>query len=224
MATYGQPLKTEVRTRILKHAVESLTTARSEAPTVTLSHFEGMYDYCRRFIGKHGRYDIEKACRPAVNQWTGLHSSKVGHRKPSDLSILYLCGPEPLNDLEVLVSLGVSANNIWAVEGDKAIAARAVGELASKFPIKLYQGSLQEFFDVVPQQFDIVYFDACGPLGGGKPATLPVLRELFANQRLAPLSVLITNFAAANQDGKSADEWKARMGVWFAAKDSEPAD
>ena len=90
------------------------------------------------------------------------------------------------------------------MESDKEVFKQAVESLfVSGYGIKIYRGSLQQFFEIVPQQFDIVYFDACGPLPSPKPRTLDVLRQLFERQRLTPLSVLITNFSQANQDGKT---------------------
>ncbi len=90
---------------------------------------------------------------------------------------------------------GVPFTNIWAVERDTDTFKKAIGMLGREGTLlKVYNGDLHQFFSIVPEQFDIVYFDACGQLFGGKPNTIPVLRELFVHQRLAPLSVLITNF------------------------------
>jgi hypothetical protein len=44
----------------------------------------------------------------------------------------YLCGPEPLNDLHVLVELGVSPHNIWGVESNEAAYRSALKELAQE--------------------------------------------------------------------------------------------
>jgi len=60
-----------------------------------------------------------------------------------------------------------------------------------------------------------VYLDTCGALMGGQPPTIPVLRELFLNQRLGPLSVLITNFAepCPNLDASAVTSLVAKMSV-----------
>jgi hypothetical protein len=116
-----------------------------------------------------------------------------------------------------LVALGVAPENVWAVEGNEQAFKRAAKALreAGK-PIKLHLGSLHEFLSVVPEQFDIVYFDANSPLFGGKPKTSTVLRELFQHQRMAPLSILITNFAAKPRD--TEEDWIKRFHAWYAPR------
>jgi hypothetical protein len=149
-----------------------------------------------------------------------LHLSRVGKKQANELQVLFLCGPEPMNDLQVMLDLGIRPENVWAVESDKELFNQAVESLfVSGYGIKIYRGNLQQFFEIVPQQFDIVYFDACGPLPSPKARTLDVLRQLFERQRLTPLSVLISNFSQANQDGKNLDLWVKRLGSWFFMRD-----
>src|SRR5262249_31924991 len=62
-------------------------------------------------------------------------------------------------------------------------------------PLKIHRGGLAEFFELFPETFDIVYYDACGPFVGGKPNTLNPLLSVLLQGRLEPLSVLITNYA-----------------------------
>jgi len=182
-----------------------------------------MLKYSQQFIAQYGKVDISSYIAEQVDNWHSLHYSRVGRKKPEELNVLFLCGPNPSNDIQMLRDLGVSLHNIWAIEGDANAYEMAKKELIEVgLPVKLHRGSLQEFFAVVPQTFDIVYFDACGPLFGGKPNTIHVLRELFVNQRLTPLSALITNFSAANQDAQHPDMWSKRLASWYAARYEEP--
>lgn len=219
--TYSQPQKKKARSAVLGHAVESLTRGRVSSPLVTLDKFHRLSDYCVQYINQYGRVDLTEPMAAIRSHWEAVQVSRVGNRSPNDLKVLFLCGPEPLNDLEELIGLGVAPENVWAVEGDEKAFRKAATELREAGrPIKLHQGSLHEFLSVVPEQFDIVYFDACGPLFGGKPKTSTVLRELFLNQRMAPLSVLITNFAAKPRD--TEDEWVKRLSVWYAPRYFQP--
>jgi protein-L-isoaspartate O-methyltransferase len=87
--------------------------------------------------------------------------------------VLYLCGPEPRNDLEVLLRLGVDPQNVWAIESDKILYDAAVKQLVEdEFYIRVHHGSLETFFEITNEIFDIVYIDACGPLPSGRPSTL----------------------------------------------------
>lgn len=224
--SYDQPEKKQARWRALCHAVESLTTYRDSSPVVTLDHFRrGMKYVCDELeqTNKAGLtcfpYPHEQV-KEKSEAFVELHGTRVGKRKANELQVLFLSGPEPMNDLEVMLELGIRAENVWAVEADKEIFDQAVESLfVSGYGIKIYRGSLKQFFEVVPQQFDIIYFDACGSLPNSKPSTLDVLRQLFERQRLTPLGLLITNFSQANQDGHSLDLWARRLGSWFFTRD-----
>lgn len=144
---------------------------------------------------------VEANAINVLDQWTGLHKRLVGRRRPEDLRVLYLCGPEPLNDLEVLLKEGVDPHNIWAVESNPQDFQRALDELLhSRTPIKIYPGDLAGFLELNSEVFDIIYFDGCSPFGAGKPNTLGTLLKLFQSQRLAPLGALITTFAELGTD------------------------
>jgi hypothetical protein len=223
---YDQPEKKQARWLALCHAVESLTTYRESSPVVTLDHFRRGMNYVCDSLEKTNKAGY--TCFPVPHEqvkdkskgFEELHASRVGKKQAGELQVLFLCGPEPMNDLEVMLELGIRPENVWAVESDKEVFKQAVESLfASGYGIKLYRGSLQQFFEIVPQQFDIVYIDACGTLPSPKPRTLDVLRQLFERQRLTPLSVLITNFSQANQDGQSLDLWSKRLGSWFFTRD-----
>ena len=152
-------------------------------------------EYCLGFLEQHCDANLRAGVRPAAEDWHTLHQSRVGIKKPDDLHVLFLAGPDPIADLMAFKQAGVPFTNIWAIERDPDTFRKAVSILGREgIPLKVHNGNLQQFFSIVPQQFDIVYFDACGQLFGGSPDTINVLRELFVNQRLAPLSVLITNF------------------------------
>jgi hypothetical protein len=221
MGEYNQPEKNQARWLALCHAVESLTTYRDTSPVVTLDHFRrGMKYVCDTlekttcFPNPHGQV------REKAEAFAELHATRIGKRKANELQVLFLSGPEPMNDLEVMFELGIRPENVWAVESEEKVFQKAVDSLlVSGYGIKIYQGSLQQFFEIVPQQFDIVYFDACGTVMKPKSRTLDVLRQLFERQRLTPLGVLISNFSQANPDDKSLDEWTKRLGSWFFSRD-----
>lgn len=225
-ARYSEPVKQQARIRVLSHAVRSLTTHRSSSPVVTADFFQRMLKWSCQLIDEHFQVGMQAMLDPLIQDWLAVHRARVGTKKAGELNVLILCGPNPENDIKVLMDLGVSSFNVWAVEGERSIYEQAMSRLKDlKLPLKVYCGSLKEFFSVVPQQFDIVYFDACGPLLGGKKSpTLPVIQELFWNQRLAPLSALITNFCAPNVPGSNTRIWSQRMATWYAPRAGDPID
>lgn len=221
---YSEPKKVAVRKTILTHAVEALTTARTSSAVITADFFERNWNYAVNCIRESSRPDSYTEAEEVFSgSWKSMNKSKIGKKSAKDLNVLILSGPEPLNDFGVLQELGVSPFNIWAVEADKKIYSAAIDQLReSGLPFRIYRGSLQEFFSIVPQQFDIVYFDACGPIFSREQKTIAVLRELFLNQRLAPLSVLITNFCGVTMNADQFEPWARRLGCWYAPQYDQP--
>jgi hypothetical protein len=215
---YSQPEKNIVRERIISASVTALTTERASSPVVPTEAFLKTLDYASRCLAEHSGTFVADDLKPHVSDWLALHASRVGTRKPSELRVLFLAGPDPTNDLMEFRKCGVAYENIWAIESDKDMFGLAVKALERQgIRVKLHRGNLHSFFSLVPQQFDIVYFDATAPLFGGEHNTIHVIRELVLKQRLTPLSVLVTNFAEANKDGKSAEVWEKRLGTWAYA-------
>jgi hypothetical protein len=220
---YSEPIKTAVRKRVLEHAINALTANRESSALVSEDYFIKTIDYAADLITKYSGSNFQGEMPQVKEAWLTLQQSRVSKRDTVDIHVLILCGPNPLNDFHKLMELGVPPANIWAVESDRKCFNKALARLKEEgLPVRLYCGSLQEFFAIVPQQFDLVYFDACGPLIGGKPATLPVLRELFLNQRLSQLSVLITNFCGTQTDSSNSNEWTKRLASWYAPRYEEP--
>ena len=74
--------------------------------------------------------------------------SRVGSKEPGDLKVLYLSGPEPLNNLSVLMKFGINPHNVWAIESDKRTFDVALKPLQeSGIPLKLHLGTLSKFFE-----------------------------------------------------------------------------
>src|SRR2546421_28237 len=194
--SYRQPEKERVRQRILLHAVDLLTRRRAKTPIVRAGELRAVVDYALDVLQKLGRSDLRSSVQDELENWLEWQASRIRKRKPAELRIIYLCGPEPLNDLRVLLELGVNPHNVWGIESNEAAFRAALRELAKAgLPVKLHKGTLTEFFERVPETFDIAYLDTTGPILGGKPAALSPTLELLRASRLEPLSVLITNFA-----------------------------
>lgn len=131
--------------------------------------------------------------------------SKVGARSPSDLTVAYLAGPEPMNDFKELVALGVHPHNIYGFESDNETFNKAlVAAKRSDFPLlKIIKMPLDRYLQAVPCSFDIIYFDACGPFPSTSQKTLRTVANIFRYQRLNSLGVLVTNFAGPDLGNES---------------------
>jgi len=197
--TYNQPSKQAARTKALTHAVELLTTRRTHCAILP-------EDYISRVISKmedsNSHPNDQTAARICkledIESWQTFRASSIGNRNAADLTVAYLAGPEPTNDLEILINLGVRPENIWAFEVDAQVFSSALGDIEhSKLRgIKLMNVSIEDYFFSTPRRFDIIYFDACAPLPSYEKKTTQAIVNIFRHSALAPLGVLITNFSA----------------------------
>ena len=189
--SYQQPTKKFVRERVLTKAIRTLTTDRLRSTVVRTDELEETVEYAAQQF-RNVRFTRE--INTELRLWREGYSSHVGAKKPRDLQVLYLCGPEPLNDLDVLLENGVVPQNVWAVESIRENLGLAARALAASFPqVRLHPGDLDDLLRVYPGRFDIVYYDACGSLF--RDDVLNPILTLFKEAKLQPLSVLITNFA-----------------------------
>lgn len=196
---YNQEVKKHCRTRLIKHAVKSLTTDRSTSVCVKRDHVRRVWQQlhesedAQTFFEPHLSMKIEDE----IEKWEMFHDSQVQTRKPSDLRVCYLCGDNPINDLEVFVENGVLCQNVWAIEKDSKVLEKAWQNVAKSNMrnIRLFKGDLLTCLKDLEGQFDIIYFDACGTLPSTKQKTLKTIGYIFLYNKLASPGALITNFS-----------------------------
>lgn len=112
MQQYQQPEKVRVRERILTKAVRALTCDRQKSAVIQPSELAALANYSLKVLRKMGRPDLQRSVRRELREWVDWQSATIGRRKAHELRVIYLCGPEPLNDLKVLLRLGVNPNNV----------------------------------------------------------------------------------------------------------------
>lgn len=92
-----------------------------------------------------------------ITNWEKLHDSFVEMKRPEDLVICYLSGPEPNNDFQELINLGILPQNIWAFESNtqaykNAIATYNQGEYPQP---RIIKQNIETFFKQTPKKFDV---------------------------------------------------------------------
>lgn len=216
--SYDQPEKQRARSLVLERAVAAVTSDRHSSPLVRADEFQETLDFSLYVLRQYGfNGELAAEVRAYAREWHTFFNCTLGQKSASDVRVLYLCGPEPHNDLDVLLRLGIMQQNIWAIESEQGEYRKAVEQLAqSESFIRIHHGNLEEFFEIVNERFDIVYIDACGPLPGGKPNTLRGPLLMFHRERLAPLGVLITNFSRPNNERE--EEFKRLISCFFHAR------
>lgn len=196
MHDYSQESKSIVRKKVLQEAINYLTIERRNSSIITEDYFLKMWEQAKTLLDcKIDRLNLS-IDDSYKDQWLQLYKSRVGKKKAVDLKVIYLCGPSPMNDLKILIDCGIRAENIWAVEFDKENFNHASDELKDRYPlIKIYNGKFENFIEIYPDVYDIVYFDSCKSFPNKEQRTHDIIYNLFYNQKLSDLSVLITNFS-----------------------------
>lgn len=121
--SYDQPTKDKARRLSLTHAVELVTSRRDAAAIVPSDHPERVREALLNSKIEGDQLAGEACEDEDLISWRTFRAAAIGTRKPDEITVAYLAGPEPQNDLAVLMELGVRPENIWAfeVEGKAAI-------------------------------------------------------------------------------------------------------
>ena len=194
--SYKQETKNHVRHTLIRNAVELLTINRSGACCVRRSYVRDLYEYFIQLNESHEQTEVLKIDKSYIREWERIHSNLIGNKRPDELSVCYLSGPEPENDFNEFVSLGVLPQNIWAFESERSTYLQALNSVdgSTYMQPKIIKTSIERFFENTPKKFDIVYIDACASLISDQHA-LRCVASVFQNHRLNSPGVLITNFA-----------------------------
>ena len=195
--SYNQFNKNLIRHKVLQYSIELLTSRRRNATCVPRDYVRKVYDH---FVYTeddcNNKKHALKISSENIQSWEKLHDSNVGTKHPEDLTVCYLCGPEPQNDFKEMVSLGVLPQNIWAFETDKSTYEKAVNSFEkNKIPQPhILKQNIETFFSNTPKKFDIIYIDACGSVASEQHA-LRCVSSACLHHRLHSPGVIISNFS-----------------------------
>lgn len=194
--TYKQENKNVVRHTVIRRAVEMLTTFRAQSCCVRRSYVRDLYDYFNDLSESREQEETRKIDVSYIQEWEKMHSNNIGVKRPEELSVCYLAGPEPENDFNEFISMGIKPQNIWAFECERNTYLQALSSIDSTnfMQPKLIKTSVERFFEASPKKFDIVYIDACASLVSDQHA-LRCIASMFKYHRLNSPGVLISNFA-----------------------------
>ena len=143
MVTYKQEKKEEARSRIWKKAIEGLTIKRQQSAILSEIKIREM----RRYLHQKSEYTagIFDKDESVINGFSDFLNQVNSEKKASELKVIYFCGPEPENDLNVMLDYGIKIENVWALEQDRTMYGEAVNKAREKYPtLKVYR---QKFKD-----------------------------------------------------------------------------
>lgn len=191
--SYKQEIKEKSREAIWNHAIDSLTLNRNNSKILNAKYIQRLWDYSfEECIFKY-KYIVNKTADESVlDSWINFSNKTYYKKEPPDLKIAYFCGPEPENDLKLMLSKGILIENVWAFENDKKTYHNALENAKDRYEqLKIYNGSIESFLEIYPLSFDIIYLDFTSSLLSKK--TFKTIHTIFDKQALSEIGILIIN-------------------------------
>lgn len=216
MTTYKQPKKEKARLKIWKKAIKGLTIDRDKSAILKENTIREMRRYILK-TSKHtaGKFKEDKS---VINGFSEFLNQVNSSKKASELKVIYFCGPEPENDLDVMLYYGIKIENVWALEQDKKLYGEAVNKAKIKYPsLKVYSQKFKEFCENFPKyKFDIIYLDFTQTLFSTDNAS--TIHYVFDYGMLSDIGILVTNNAVPSCEDKSKnkDEYLNILSSFFA--------
>ncbi|MGM0101882.1 hypothetical protein IGI89_001099 [Enterococcus sp. AZ141] len=199
MQTYKQNEKKNSRDELWRNAIYSLTVYRNTSKILREDRVRDLWNYFIYDFGIKSK-TLGYINGNYINEWMQFSESLYQKKTSADLKIVYLCGPEPENDLNIMLKYGIKLENIWAVESDSSSYNQALQSLKDNYipNLKIFKGQLTNVLKLLKIQFDIIYLDFTKPLFS-KETPLDTLHSIFDNNYLTDLGILITNFPTPNE-------------------------
>lgn len=202
MVTYKQDIKEKSREILWDHAVRSLTQGRVGSRVLNPDYLDKLWGFVK------SRFDESTYGGSAVlddvvyEDWKRFGEILYGVKRPEELKVAFLCGPETENNVNHLVRLGVRIENIYAFENDKTNFKEAVDSLHSSIPnLKIYRDNILDFLSLNEVKFDILYLDFTRSL-------LTEFKTVFTildSNVLADLGILMINTTFPDQTPDTVD-------------------
>lgn len=189
MITYKQDVKEKSRIEIWTKAIKKLTVDRDMQRILKPNYIRRLWDYAFDEVIYN-----EKPDEKFIESWTNFSNNLYENKQPQQLKIAYFCGPEPENDLEIMIGLGVQVENVWAIESDKNMYSSALSSAQEKYPtLKIFKGVISELMKVTSFKFDIIYLDFTAPLFSKDSKPILTINSVFESNSLSDLGVLVVN-------------------------------
>ncbi|WP_374459573.1 hypothetical protein [Chryseobacterium taeanense] len=213
---YNEFEKQKARNKALKYAIKTLTRNRFKSTIARKSYVRDVKNYFQKNGTSNDKRVSSLLLDSEIDKWEAFYKSIIKKKKPSELRVAYLSGPNPENDIEVLIKYGILPENIWAFESDNKVYNSAIiSALESQFPfVKIYKGKIENYLKILPFKFDIIYLDFCATISSDK--TISVVRDIFLYQKLETLGILITNFSLPNTENVENEDYREVLNLLAA--------
>ena len=184
-----QDVKDKSRVEIWTNAINKLTIQREKQRILNPNYIRRLWDYAFDEVLSEQSQNEE-----LLESWTDFSNNLYEDKQPQQLKVAYFCGPEPENDLAVMIRLGIRIENVWAIESDKCIYESALVSAKKLYPtLKIFYGSIANLLKITSFKFDIIYLDFTAPLFSKQSKPLLIINSIFQTDSLNDLGILVIN-------------------------------
>ncbi len=201
MYSYKQEKKEGARNRIWEKAIANLTTEKDNNLIISEAKVRKMWRYTfNESVHTKEFSDTNNIDDSFLNDFCDYIHRTNPPKRAEDLKIIYFCGPEPENDLKILIELGVKIENIWAIEKDSDTFHSAVERVKSLYPnLKIFRMDFKAFCEIYQhQKFDIIYLDFTQ--SSFSVQTAATIHNVFDYKMLQEFGVLITTNSVPSEE------------------------
>lgn len=222
--TYTQIEKNIIRKKVLSKSIHLLTNKRYASTCVRFDYPRNVLEYFLDQEGGDIYNEVKDIDIKILVEWEKFYNSIIKYKSINELKVCYLSGPQPSNDFNEFISLGILPQNIYAFEVDQKTYNDALGD-SGKYNFsqpKIINQNIENFFKDTPMKFDIIYLDGCEAILSSKNM-LRCFASLCKYHRLYSPGVVITNFASLYGAGSSLvdeeiEEYIDIMSLYFYCK------
>ncbi|HIF9186924.1 TPA: hypothetical protein ACX6PV_003977 [Photobacterium damselae] len=201
MVTYTQDVKEKSRVEVWTKAVKKLTVEREQHRILKPNYIRRLWDYA--FDEVIPSYNPDEKF---IESWSEFSDNLYETKQPQQLKVAYFCGPEPENDLKIMIELGIQVENVWAIESNKDMYSEALLSVQDKFPtLKVFKGVISELIKITSFKFDIIYLDFTAPLFSKSSKPLLTINSVFESDSLSDLGVLVINSSVPDKTDENIE-------------------
>lgn len=199
--SYKQDIKEKSRIEIWTIAINKLTIQREQQRILNPNYIRRLWDYAFDEVLTN-RNPNENF----IEGWIDFSNNLYESKQPQQLKIAYFCGPEPENDLSIMIRLGIRIENVWAIESDKSTYNLALYSAKKKYPtLKIFNGSIADLLKITSFKFDIIYLDFTATLFSKNSRPLLTINSVFETDSLNDLGILIINSTLPDNKEENVD-------------------
>ncbi len=101
---YNEEVKNKARETVIKESIEALTKDRNESTLTRKSYVREVKDfYTSNYIHEYDKLITSFLDENIIKRWENFYDTIVQSKNVDSLKVAYLSGPNPENDLEVLL-------------------------------------------------------------------------------------------------------------------------